>query len=225
MNWMLRAAADSVRAMLIRVAEAIPRVGIALVVFVAGWLAARAARWALVKVLKMVPFDDLAQKLQITNFLQKGEVRVQLSDLLGIAVYWVILLAFLLAALDILGMSVAAGLLERVLSYVPQVIAGVLVLVLGLFFATVVSGVVQTAAANAGVTQARALGQIARVAVIIFSMAVALEKFLSSTIIQTTFNTVVMAFSFGAALAFGLGCKDIAGRAVQDFLNKLGGGR
>ena len=225
MNWMLRAAADSVRAMLIRVAEAIPRVGIALVVFVAGWLAARAARWAVVKALKMVPFDSLAQKLQITQFLQKGEVRVELSDLLGIAVYWVILLAFLLAALDILGMSVAAELLERVLSYVPQVIAGVLVLVLGLFFATVVSGVVQTAAANAGMSQAKALGQIARMVVIIFSVAVALEKFLSSTIIQTTFNTVVMAFSFGAALAFGLGCKDIAGKAVQGFLNKLDGGR
>ncbi len=225
MNWMLTTAADSVRAMLIRVAEAIPRVGIALVVFVVGWLAARAARWALGKALKMVPFDDLAQKLHITDFLQKGEVRIQLSDLLGIAVYWVILLAFLLAALDIFGMSVAAGLLERVLAYVPQVIAGVLVLVLGLFFATVVSGVVQTAAANAGVAQAKALGQIARVAVIIFSMAVALEKFLSSTIIQTTFNTVVMAFSFGAALAFGLGCKDIAGKAVQGFLNKLDGGR
>ena len=225
MNWMLTAAADSVRAMLIRVAEAIPRGGIALVVFVAGWLMARAARWAVVKALKAVPFDGLAQRLGITDFLQKGEIRIQLSDLLGVAVYWVIVLAFLLAALDILGMSVAAGLLQRVLSYVPQVIAGILVLVLGLFFATVVSGVIQTATANAGMVQARALGQIARMVVIIFSVAVALEKFLSSTIIQTTFNTVVMAFSFGAALAFGLGCKDIAGRTVQDFLNKLNGGR
>ncbi len=225
MDWMLRTAADSVRAMFIRVGQALPRLGIAVLVFVAGWLIARAVKWAVVKGLKTIQFDALADKAKVTDFLHRGEVRVQLSELVGITLYWLILLAFLLAVLDLMGMTVAAELLERVLAYVPQVIAGVLVLFLGLFFATVVSGVVQTAAANAGVSQARAMGQIARVVVILFASAVALEKFLSSTIIQTTFNTVVMAFSFGAALAFGLGCKDMAGRAVQDFVHKLGGGR
>ena len=224
-NWMLTTAAESVRAMFIRVGQALPRVAVALLGFVAGWLAARGARWAVVKALKMVSFDDLAEKIHVNEFLRRGDVKVRLSELAGIFVYWLIVLAFLLASLDLLGMTVAAELLERVLAYVPQVIAGILVLVLGLFFATLVSGLVQTAAANAGVGQAKALGQIARAVVIIFSSAVALEKFLSSTIIQTTFNTVVMAFSFGTALAFGLGCKDLAGRAVQDFVNRLGGGR
>ena len=225
MNWMLTTAADSVRAMFVRVGQALPRVAVALLIFVVGWLAARAAKWAVVKALRMVSFDDLAEKIRINEFLRRGDVKVHLSELVGIFLYWLIVLAFLLAALDLLGMTVAAELLERVLAYVPQVVAGILVLILGLFFATLVSGVVQTAAANAGVGQAKALGQIARIVVIIFSSAVALEKFLSSTIIQTTFNTVVMAFAFGAALAFGLGCKDLAGRTVQDFVNRLGGGR
>ncbi len=225
MNWVLTTAGDSVRAMFIRVGEALPRVAVAILIFVAGWLIARAAKWAVIKALKVVSFDDLAEKIHINDFLRRGEVKVHLSELAGVFLYWLIVLAFLLAALDLLGMTVAAELLERVLAYVPQVIAGILVLVLGLFFATLVSGVVQTAAANAGVGQAKALGQIARVAVIIFASAVALEKFLSSTIIQTTFNTVVMAFAFGAALAFGLGCKDQAGKAVQDFVNRLSGGR
>ena len=225
MNLMLTAAADSVRAMFMRVGEAVPRVAVAVLIFVAGWLIARAVRWAVVKALKAVQFDTLADKIQVSGFLQRGEIRVQVSELIGIFLYWVILLAFLLASLDLLGMTVAAELLERVLAYLPQVIAGILVLILGLFFATVVSGVVQTAAANAGVGQAKAMGQIARVVVILFACAVALEKFLSSTIIQTTFNTVVMAFAFGTALAFGLGCKDLAGRAVEDFVRKLNGGR
>ena len=225
MNLMLTAATDSVRAMFMRVGDALPRVIFALLIFVAGWLIARAVRWTVIKALKTVPFDALAEKMQVSEFLKRGDVRLQLSDLVAVAAYWLVMLAFLLAALDLLGLSAAAELLERVLAYVPQVIAGILVLVLGLLFATVVSGVVQTAAANAGVAQAKAMGQIARVVVIIFSSAVALEKFLSSTIIQNTFQTLVMAFAFGAALAFGLGCKDLAGRAVQDFINKLSEGR
>ena len=225
MNWMLTTVGDSVRAMFVRVGEALPRVAVAVLIFVAGWLIARAVKWAVIKALKVVSFDELAEKIRINDFLRRGDVKVHLSELVGVFLYWLILLAFLLAVLDLLGMTVAAELLERVLAYVPQVIAGILVLVLGLFFATLVSGVVQTAAANAGMGQAKALGQIARVVVTIFAAVVALEKFLSSTIIQTTFNTVVMAFAFGAALAFGLGCKDLAGRAVQDFVNRLGGGR
>ena len=225
MNWMLTTVGDSVRAMFVRVGEALPRVAVAILIFVAGWLIARAVKWAVIKALKVVSFDELAEKIRINDFLRRGDVKVHLSELVGVFLYWLILLAFLLAVLDLLGMTVAAELLERVLAYVPQVIAGILVLVLGLFFATLVSGVVQTAAANAGMGQAKALGQIARVVVTIFAAVVALEKFLSSTIIQTTFNTVVMAFAFGAALAFGLGCKDLAGRAVQDFVNRLGGGR
>lgn len=225
MNWMLTTVADSVRAMFVRVGETLPRVAVAISIFVAGWLIARAAKWAVIKALKVVSFDDLAEKIHINDFLRRGEVKVNLSELVGVFLYWLIVLAFLLAALDLLGMTVAAELLERVLAYVPQVIAGILVLILGLFFATMVSGVVQTAAANAGVGQAKALGQITRMVVILFAAVVALEKFLSSTIIQTTFNTVVMAFAFGAALAFGLGCKDLAGKAVQDFVNRLNGGR
>ncbi len=225
MSWMMTAALESVKAMLMRIAESAPRLFGAILILVIGWLIARAVKWALIKALKTVPFDEFSRKLHIADFLQKGEVRYQLSELIGVTAYWLILLAFLLAALDALGMTVAAQLLEKVLDYVPQVLAGVIVLILGLFFSAVLGGIVQTAAANAGIGQARALSQIARVAVIIFAVAVALEKFFSSMIIQTTFTIVLTAVGLAFALAFGLGCKEIAGRAVADFLDEIRGGR
>ena len=224
-RWMVTTTADSVRTMLIRVGDALLRVGGALLILLVGWLIAKVIKAAVVKALKVLPVDEFARQIKLVDFLKKGEVKYQLSELVGVTAYWVVLLAFLLAVLDVLGMSAAAGLLQRILSYVPNVLAGVIVLVLGLFFGTVVNGVVQTAAANAGIAQAKGLGAIAQVTVIIFAFAVALEKFLNSMIIQTAFNTVVMAVAFGAALAFGLGCKDIAGRAVENFIDKVRGGR
>lgn len=224
-KWMFTTTADSVRAMLIRVGESLLRIGGALLILVVGWLIAKGVRAVVVKALKALPVDEFSRKFKVADFLQKGEVKYQLSELVGVSVYWVILLAFLLAVLDLLGLAAAAGLLERILSYVPQVVAGVLVLVLGLFFAAVVSGVVQTAAANAGVSQARGLGQLARATVIIFAVVVALEKFLSSVVIQTAFNTVIMGVALAFGLAFGLGCKDIAGRAVSEFIQKTSGWR
>lgn len=225
MNWMVATVADSIKAIFVRVGEALPNLLGAIVILVLGWMIARVVQQWVVKGLKLIRLDDLSEKLQISQMLSRGEVRYSLSELLGVFLYWLLVLAFALAALDVLDLKMAAGLLDKVLSYVPDVVAGVIVLVLGLFLASVVSGSVQTAAANMGIGQARALGQIARVVVIIFAVAVALEKFFSSIIIQTTFTIVVAAVAFGAALAFGLGCKDIAGRAVGDFLDKLRGGR
>jgi len=225
MNWMASTVADSVRAVFVRVGDSLPKLVGAIVSLWVGWVIAGIAQKAVVKLLKTVRLDDLSARARISEFLSRGEIRLSLSELVGLFLYWLLVLAFALASLDVLGLTVAAGLLDRVLGYVPDVLAGVIVLVLGFFFAAVVSGIVQTATANMGVTQARGLAQISRVAVLIFAVAIALEKFFSSMIVQATFTIILSAAAFGTALAFGLGCKETAGRAVSDFLEKVRGGR
>lgn len=225
MNWMASTVIESVRAVFVRVGDALPVVIGAIFILVIGWVVAGIAQKGVVKVLKTLRVDDLSEKVRISEFLSKGDIRLSLSELVGVFIYWLLVLAFALAALNALGLTMAAGLLERVLAYVPDVLAGIIVLVMGFFFAAVVSGLVQTSTANMGVTQARGLAQIARVVVIIFAVAVALEKFFASMIIAQTFTIILSAVAFGSALAFGLGCKDIAGKAVGDFLDKIRGGR
>ena len=221
MNWISAAAYDSVRATFTRVGNFVPALVGALIVLIVGWIIAGLLQRLLVRVLQAVRLDDLAQNVGITEILNKGEIRFSLSELFGVFLYWLVILATLLAALNALGLTVAAELLERVVAYVPDVLAGVIVLILGLFFGSLVGGIVQTAAANAGIGQAKGLGQISRVVVITFSSVVALEKFFRSMVIQTTFTIVVAALAFGFALAFGLGCKDIAGKYVSEFLHKI----
>ena len=220
MSWMMSAATESMRAFFIRVGSFLPTLlGVVLILLV-GWTIAVILEKILVRFLR--PWlDGLAEKYWVAEILRKGEIRYTISELLGLFLYWVIILATVIAALNALGLTEPAQLLERVLGYVPNVLAGIIMLGLGFFFAALVGGVVQTAAANAGITQAKGLGQIARVVVIIFASVVALEKFFSSMIVQTTFTIVLAAVAFGAALAFGLGCKEIAGRAVADFIDRI----
>ena len=221
MNWMTSVVTDAVKAVFLRVADFIPTLIGAIIILVVGWLLAGILQRVLVQILKGIRLDDLAETARISEILQKGDIKYSLSELLGVFLYWLVILATLLAGLNVLGLTMAAELLEKVIGYVPSVLAGVLVLILGLFFATLVSGIVQTTAANAGIGQARGLGQIARVAVVIFAVVIAVEKFFSSVIVQTTFTIVVAAVALGLALAFGLGCKDIAGRYMGDFLDKI----
>ena len=220
MSWMMSAVTDSMREFFLRLGAFLPTaLGVFLILLV-GWLIAAALQKIVVRVLK--PWlDGLAEKLWIAEILRKGEVGLTLSELCGVFLYWVVIFATLIAALNALQLTEAARLLGRVLAYVPNVLAGIIMLVLGLFFASLVGGLVQTASANAGIPQAKGLGQIARLVVVIFASVVAMEKFFSSVVLQTTFTIIVAAVCFGFALAFGLGCKDLVGKTVADFVAQL----
>ena len=130
------------------------------------------------------------------------------------------ILGTLVAAVNALGMTATAELLDRVLLYIPNVIAGVIILILGGFFATMLGSLVQTVTANAGVKQSKGLGQITKVVLLVFAIEVALEKFIGMTTLHMQLNIVIAALAAGAALAFGLGCKDLAGRFVSEQVDK-----
>ncbi len=210
------------KAMFLRIwAFVVPDLIGALVVLVLGLALAKFAQGVLTRALQAVRLDDLLKPIGIPEILRKGEIKYTVAELFGVFLYWLVILATLLAALNVLKLTIAAELLQRAIEYVPNVLAGILILILGLFFATMLGGLVQTAAANAGIGQAKGLGQVARVVVVVFSVAVALEKFFSSVLITTAVQTVIMAVALAFALAFGLGCKEIAGRLVNDFVDKI----
>lgn len=209
------------QALLTRLASFLPLLLAALLIFVVAWLAARILEELLVRGLKAVRLDELSRRIGLEDIIRKGGVTQTLSELLGIFLYWFVMFAGVVAAVNALQLTVAAELLDRVLLYVPSVLAGVIVLILGAFFASLVGSLVQTLAANAGVAQARLLGQISRVVLMIFAIEVALEKFIGVTTLHMQLNIVIAAIAFGTALAFGLGCKDLAGRFMNDVVEKF----
>ena len=209
------------RAMFTRIINFAPALLGAVIVLLIGWWLARRLQNGVVWLLNTLHLDDGLGRIGVTDVLRKGEVKYTVAELFGITIYWLVILSALLAALNVFGLTIAAELLERAIGYVPNVLAGVIILILGLFFSTMLGATVQTAAANAGIGQAKGLGQIVRMVVVIFASIVALDKFFSSVIIQTTFTIVIAAIAFGTALAFGLGCQSLAGRFASEFIDKV----
>lgn len=212
---------EPVRAILTRLAAFLPVLLGALIALIVGWVAARVFQEVFVKLLKTLRVDELSDRAGLEEILRKGAVGHTFSELLGIFLYWIVMLVALVVAMNILGLTAAAELLDRILLYVPNVLAGVIILILGSFFASLLGSLVQTVSANAGVRNARTLGQITRVVLMIFAIEVALEKFIGMTTLHMQLNIVIAAIAFGTALAFGLGCKDLAGRWMSDVMEKF----
>ena len=221
MNWNI-VIMDSVREMLTRVGAFIPRLIGVLLVLILGWLLAKLIETAIIRILKLVRLDTLSEKSGANNFLAKGGIKYTLSELIGVLVYWIMMLIVIITALNALQWTVAAELLNRVVAYIPNVIASIVILVIGMFVSTVLAGVIRTATGNAGIKQSRLLGQITQVVVIIFAIVIALEQLnIGRIIIASAVQIILAALGLGLAIAFGIGCKDIAGKYMAELINRM----
>jgi len=193
---------------------------VALIVLVIGIILAKVLEKLIVQVLKVARFDILSEKSSIASILAKGEIKHSLSELLGIVIYWLLILVVAIITLTIAGLP-PTGYLDNAVAYAGKVVLSIFVLVLGLFFAALIGSIVRTTASNAGMATAKNLGQIAQVVIIVITALTVLPMLGVRTFILDTAVIVVLA-SAGLALglAFGLGSKDIAGKVMSELVDK-----
>ena len=193
------------------VAALLPRLLLALLILLAGAVAARIIRAAFRRFLKLAHFDKLATQSGVEDFLRQGEIRISVSELLARLVYWLALMMVVVLVADSLGLGQISQLFKRVVLYLPNIIIAVLVLLFGTLLARSVNGLTTTYLKNLGVTDARTLGNVSEYAVQIFVIFLALEQLE----IGPRLLTLAFAIGFGAlglalALAFGLGGQEWA---------------
>ena len=213
---------EPVKAMLVRAATFLPTLIGIIVILIVGWIIAAVLKNVVVKLLKMIQFDAASEKSGLADVLRKGGIKNTLSELIGGLSYWVIMLLVFMAALNALGMTVVAGLLDKVILYIPNVIAAIFIISLGIFFASVIGSIVMTTCMNAGMKQAKLMSQVTQTVIIIFAAIMTLEQLnIATTILNTTITVVLGAIGLAFALAVGLGSKDIAGKLMHDLVEQL----
>jgi small-conductance mechanosensitive channel len=216
--------AEPVRQMLTRILAYLPVLLGALVILIVGWIVAKAIRGIIDWLLKVVRFDTLADKAGISEILRKGDLKISAREVVSGIVYWLIIIMVLVMTVDALGLPKASDVLASLFAYVPNVIAALLVLVVAMFLASFVSGIVRTAAGNANLPKPQIFAGISRWAIIIFAATIALEQLgIAPLLVTATFNIILGGICLALALAFGLGGKDAAARYLEELKQKRSG--
>ncbi|TAM34227.1 hypothetical protein EPN54_06570 [bacterium] len=213
---------EPARAVLAQISQFVLNALLLIVILIIGWLISKVIKAVVTKALKAVKLDTLSEKIELDKLLDKGGITYSFSELVGIICYWLALLVTFMVAINAIGLTIAADLLNKVVLYIPNVIAAMFILVLGMFVATLLKNVVRTAANNAGLGQSKILAQIVATVVMIFAVFVGLEQLqIGIRITELTISIVLGTVGLGLALAFGLGCKDVAGKFVAELVEKL----
>lgn len=199
----------------------LPRLALATLLLVLGWVLARLLRRLFIRGLRLVKADLAAEKAGIEDFLVQGGVRFTSVTLVGSLVYWTVNLAVILAALTVLGIEAAAETIARLVQHVPSVVTAVFILILGMLLGQVVGALTRAYLANLGITGSRAIAALARWAVVVFVLAVSLEQLsIGGQVLVSAFQIAFGALCLALALAFGLGGREWAARVLDSFFRK-----
>jgi hypothetical protein len=193
----------------------------AIIIFVAGLVIAKLVKMGIVKLLRLIRFDSAADKTGVKGFLDKGGIVKAPSEIIGVLTYWFIMILVLIASLDALGLPIVSDILNDIFLYIPNVVAAIIVLILGILFGNLFSAVVRTAASNAGLSTAEGLGKMALYAIVVFSSAIALIQLgIGKEIVSSAFGLAFGALALAFGLAFGLGGRDVASNYLKKWLDK-----
>ena len=220
----LNIAIEPLRAFLVQIGAYLPRLGVALAVVLAGWLVAKALRFGAVKALRAINFHVLTERAGVDAFLQQGGTERDTTDLVGLIVYGLVVLGALIVAFSGLGLTQVTELLGRVLLFLPKVLVGLLVLVVGLYFARFVGQSVLAYCRNVGIGDAELLSRIAQYAIVTFVLLIAIDHVdIGGGLVQQTFLILLTGIVLALALAFGIGGRDRAAALLERWFPRRDG--
>jgi hypothetical protein len=207
---------EPARAFLVQIGSFLPRLLIALVVVIGGWLLAKVARFAFTKALRAINFNVLTERAGLDGFLRQGGMAGDTTSIFGLLLYWLVVLTAVLIAFNGLGLTYITDLLGRVVWFVPNVFVALLVLAFGSYFARFVGDTVVTYCRNIKLQDAALLGKLAQYAIMVFVVIIALDQIkVGGDIVRQSFLVILTGIVFALALAFGLGGRDWAADRIQ----------
>lgn len=200
------------------VLQAIPRVLMGLAVAVALVLLAKLVERVLRVVLTRIRFDALLEQAGLDRLLQRIGLRESLNLMLPRLVYFLLLFLFAKSAADAFGLRAVSDAIGAMFAYLPNVIAAVLIVVVGVSVGQFAGEAVTRAAEESGIEFARPLGRVVSslILFVVGVMAIGQLRFDTDMVRIVTICTLSgLALAFG--LSIGLGTREITRNLLAGF--------
>lgn len=197
---------ESLRNSLAQIAEWAPRLLLAALLLILGWLFARGVQRVVVRLLRLLRLEAAAEQTGLEDFLVRGGVRFTAVTLIGQICYWGLLLIFIIAVFNVLGLRMGPEITDRLAGYVPNLVAALAVLVFGWLGSRFFRGLLEAYLGNVGVKETTSIGFLVQGAMLSFVGILALQQLgIGVALLTSAFQLAFGGFCLAMALAFGLG--------------------
>lgn len=186
-----------------------------LVILVVGYFVAKVLGKLVGKLLGRVGFDQWMERAGVSGVLQRSGTGLTASAMLGKVVFWFVFLISFTMFASALGVPEISNFMSDMLGYIPRIFAAIVIICLAALFANFLAAIIRGATGN------ETLARVGKYAVLVYAAFAALTQL--GIAVQLTGNTLLIVLA-GAALAlglaFGLGGREMAGRALTNLFSR-----
>ncbi|WP_433165941.1 mechanosensitive ion channel family protein [Kribbella sp. CA-247076] len=186
-----------------------------LVILVVGYFVAKVLGKLVGKLLGKVGFDQWMERAGVSGVLQRSGTGLTASAMLGKVVFWFVFLISFTMFASALGVPEISAFMSDMLGYIPRIFAAIVIICLAALFANFLAAIIRGATGN------ETLAKVGKYAILVYAAFAALTQL--GIAVQLTGNTLLIVLA-GAALAmglaFGLGGREMAGRALSNLFDR-----
>ena len=196
----------------------------AVLILIIGWIIADLLAWAIDRVLRFLRLPELFKTAKVEDLVKKGGSNLDTTGLIAGLVKWIVILATFIAAANILNLETVEVFLDRILSFLPNVVAAGAILLIGAIFAHFMANVIKGAISAANLSFVELVGNATKYAILVFAVLAALSQLgIAEAFLQSLFYGIVAFVAIAGGLAFGLGGQGVAREWMEKFKKELEG--
>ena len=193
----------------------------ALFLLLVGWLVARLVGWLMHRILKAIKFDELIDRLNLTNTLQSANIKSTPSKLTSKFIYWIIFLLFFIMATNILGLTIISEKLNELINFIPTLLTGILLFVFGYYVASFLRDIIVAATSSMGFSGGRMIASFVFYFMMVIVSITALDQLgVDTTIISNNIVMILGAILATASISYGFASRDILANMLAGFFSR-----
>ena len=211
---------DRLRESFLQVFQYVPLLLGALVILFAGYLLAKLLERVTDRVLTKIGLNRWLEGGGVMEAVERTGWRARPSGVFANLIFWFVMFAVILVAANALGLNALADLFSELVSYIPSLIAAVVIVLVGIVLGDFVEGLIRASAGalHGGTTMAR----VGRGSVVMLATFMALQTLgIAPDIVTTAFAILFGAVALAMALAFGLGNRELAGEVTREWYQRV----
>lgn len=194
----------------------------AVIILIAGWIVAITIGKIIARFLEILRVDSGVDRIGLKKNLAKSGIKVNVAKFIGELAKWFLLIVFLMAATDVLGLTQVTDFLNDVLLYIPQIVVAAIILLVAVLLANFVQKVIQDSVKATGLLSANAIAAFAKWAILIFAVLAALVQLnVAREMIMVVFKGIIAMLAVAGGLAFGLGGRDAAEEVIARIKSEI----
>lgn len=201
--------------------EFVPRLLGAIVILLIGIGFARLVALIIRRVLDRVGFDKIGNRLNEISIIKQLKTEIKLSEIVAKVLYYFILLVFIKAATEKLGVAAISEMVASLINFIPKLIAAAIMLQVGVLVADAVRSAVLNLCQSFNIASGRLLSMIVFIFFLIVTVISALgQAGINTELLESSFNLIIGGVIFAFAIGYGIASRDVMANILSSFYTK-----